>query len=175
MNTQAIAQHLNLAEELILEVQEWARVLWVRIKGMRPKFVSKKVAMEPQSDDLVGLLLEAGFTKANLWQKHGLTRIYTQSGFIDLTDKPKVVGGHSKEEKSIALDCVKRWQSGCHPHPQQAKESVNSSSDSDPVVYVSKWSYVGSGRVRTVQHQSGMERYETKGNVLQSDLDDFLG
>jgi hypothetical protein len=44
MNTQAIAQHLNLAEELIVEVQEWARVLWVRIKGMRPKFVSKRVA-----------------------------------------------------------------------------------------------------------------------------------
>lgn len=43
MNTQAVASHLNLAEELILEVQEWAKVLWVRIKGMRPKFVSKKV------------------------------------------------------------------------------------------------------------------------------------
>lgn len=44
MNTQEIAQHLNLAKELILEVQEWACVLWVRIKGMRPKFVSKKIA-----------------------------------------------------------------------------------------------------------------------------------
>lgn len=43
MNTQAIAQHLNLAEQLITEVQEWATVLWVRIKGMRPRFVSKKV------------------------------------------------------------------------------------------------------------------------------------
>lgn len=46
MNTQAIAQHLNLAEELILEVQEWAKVLWVRIKGMRPRFVSKKVGQK---------------------------------------------------------------------------------------------------------------------------------
>ena len=46
MNTQAIAQHLNLAEELILEVQEWKRVLWVRIKGVRPKFVSKKVVKQ---------------------------------------------------------------------------------------------------------------------------------
>lgn len=44
MNTQAIAQYLNLSQELILEVQEWAKVLWVRIKGMRPRFVSKKVA-----------------------------------------------------------------------------------------------------------------------------------
>jgi hypothetical protein len=34
---------LNLAKELITEVQEWAKVFWVRIKGMRPKFVSKKV------------------------------------------------------------------------------------------------------------------------------------
>lgn len=46
MNTQAIAQHLDLAKELIVEVQEWARVLWVRIKGMRPKFVSKKVVKQ---------------------------------------------------------------------------------------------------------------------------------
>lgn len=50
MHTQAIAQHLNLAEELIIEVQEWARVLWVRIKGMRPKFVSKKVVAKKMTD-----------------------------------------------------------------------------------------------------------------------------
>ncbi len=46
MNTQAIAHHLNLAQDLIVEVQEWARVLWVRIRGMRPRFVSKKVTKE---------------------------------------------------------------------------------------------------------------------------------
>ncbi|MBD0345972.1 MAG: hypothetical protein ICV63_14350 [Coleofasciculus sp. Co-bin14] len=51
MNTQAqIAQHLNLAQELIVEVQEWARVLWVRIEGMRPRFVSKKVTMSNPVD-----------------------------------------------------------------------------------------------------------------------------
>lgn len=45
----AIAQHLNLAEELIQEVQVWAQVLWVRVRGMRPRFVSKKVVrMESQ-------------------------------------------------------------------------------------------------------------------------------
>lgn len=42
MNT-AIAQHLNVTESAILEVQEWARVLWVRVKGLGARFVSKKV------------------------------------------------------------------------------------------------------------------------------------
>lgn len=46
MNTQAaVAQHLNLAEELILEVQEWVYVLWVRVKGARPRFVGKESMM----------------------------------------------------------------------------------------------------------------------------------
>jgi len=39
----AIAQHLNVAESAILEVQEWARVLWVRVRGIGARFVSKKV------------------------------------------------------------------------------------------------------------------------------------
>jgi hypothetical protein len=109
MNAQ-IAKHLNLAEELITEVQEWAKVLWVRINGMRSRFVSKKVVkMEKTLDGLAQALLEAGFTKANVWQKHGLTRIYTQSGFIDLTDEPKIKGGHSKQEKQQILDCLKKW------------------------------------------------------------------
>ena len=40
----AIAQHLNVTESAIIEVQEWARVLWVRVKGLGARFVSKKVA-----------------------------------------------------------------------------------------------------------------------------------
>jgi hypothetical protein len=45
MNTAAIANHLNVAESAITEIQEWARVLWVRVKGLGARFVSKKVAM----------------------------------------------------------------------------------------------------------------------------------
>lgn len=42
MNAQ-IAQHLNVAETAILEIQEWAKVLWVRVRGIGARFVSKKV------------------------------------------------------------------------------------------------------------------------------------
>ena len=42
--TAAIAKHLNIAEALIAEVQEWAHVLWVRVKGVGARFVSKRVA-----------------------------------------------------------------------------------------------------------------------------------
>jgi len=47
MKTTAIAQHLNIASQAIIEIQEWATVLWVRFVG-GCKFVSKKVikAME---------------------------------------------------------------------------------------------------------------------------------
>jgi hypothetical protein len=41
--TAAIANHLNVAASAIVEIQEWARVLWVRIKGVGARFVSKKV------------------------------------------------------------------------------------------------------------------------------------
>jgi hypothetical protein len=47
-----IAQHLSLPKELILEVQEWwTKVLWVRIQGRRPRFVSK-VALIMESQKL---------------------------------------------------------------------------------------------------------------------------
>ena len=49
---QAIAKHLNLSEKLILEVQEWVKVLWVHVQGRRPRFVSK-VALIMESQKLL--------------------------------------------------------------------------------------------------------------------------
>jgi len=49
MNTTAIANHLNVAESAIVEVQEWARVLWVRVKGLGARFVSKKIGANKMS------------------------------------------------------------------------------------------------------------------------------
>jgi hypothetical protein len=47
----AIAQKLNVLESAILEIQEWASVLWVRFVG-GCKFVSKKaVAMNEYKND----------------------------------------------------------------------------------------------------------------------------
>lgn len=48
--TAAIANHLQIAADLIQEIQEWATVLWVRLQGMRPRFVSKKVTEEKMSN-----------------------------------------------------------------------------------------------------------------------------
>ena len=41
--TTAIANHLNVAADAIAEIQEWASVLWVRVRGLGARFVSKKV------------------------------------------------------------------------------------------------------------------------------------
>jgi hypothetical protein len=38
-----VSEFLKVAQELVTEVQEWAKVLWVRVLGCRPQFVSKKV------------------------------------------------------------------------------------------------------------------------------------
>jgi hypothetical protein len=54
MNTAAIANHLNVAASAIVEVQEWARVLWVRVKGLGARFVSKKVVTMTQQAPQLG-------------------------------------------------------------------------------------------------------------------------
>ena len=51
MNTQAIASHLNILDSAIIEIQEWASVLWVKFAG-GVRFVSKKVAQEPKVEVL---------------------------------------------------------------------------------------------------------------------------
>ncbi len=38
-----VSKFLQVAQELVKEVREWANVLWVRVLGCRPRFVSKKV------------------------------------------------------------------------------------------------------------------------------------
>lgn len=176
MNTAiAIAKHLKVNHWQITRVEKWPTVFFAVVKGLGARFVSKKVAkvnITKSPESLAGLLLDAGFQKANVWKKHGMTRIYTQSGFIDLTGDPKIMGGHSKEEKQSIKECLHKWDSGESPN---LKQNLVAEDADDPIVYSSRWSFVGSGQVRVVRHKSGMERVETKGNVLQSDLDDFLG
>ena len=41
--TTAVAQHLNVLESTIKEIQEWAKVLLVKFTSGKPRFVSKKV------------------------------------------------------------------------------------------------------------------------------------
>ena len=46
MNTAAIARHLNVVESAITRCEEWAKVLFVVVKGLGARFVSKKVVNE---------------------------------------------------------------------------------------------------------------------------------
>ena len=43
MNTTTIATHLNVLESAITKTEEWANVLFVVVKGLGARFVSKKV------------------------------------------------------------------------------------------------------------------------------------
>lgn len=86
MNTQAIAQHLNLSQELILEVQEWARVLWVRIKGMRPRFVSKKGVNQMTLDEASKLVSDREAIQRNYLNQEVLDKA------IEMAQKLKAAG-----------------------------------------------------------------------------------
>jgi len=52
MNSTQIAQiatFLNVAPNQIKRAEEWANVLFVQVHGCRPRFVSKKVIMQPNT------------------------------------------------------------------------------------------------------------------------------
>jgi len=63
----AIAQHLNIAESAITEIQEWAHVLWVRFVG-GVRFVSKKVMKPMENVDFTGVVRNSG---KNVFVKEG--------------------------------------------------------------------------------------------------------
>ena len=46
MNTAVIARHLNVVESAITRCEEWAKVLFVVVKGLGARFVSKKIMTE---------------------------------------------------------------------------------------------------------------------------------
>ena len=82
----AIAQHLNVPAASILEVQEWARVLWVRVKGLGARFVSKKVSAvekitRSEAAKQVAKAIEAYSREeyeCSIWEKGGRCRIYVK-------------------------------------------------------------------------------------------------
>ena len=49
MNTATIATHLNVLESAITKVEEWANCLFVVVKGLGARFVSKKVVTDKPS------------------------------------------------------------------------------------------------------------------------------
>lgn len=84
MNAQ-IAQHLNVAETAILEVQEWAKVLWVRVRGIGARFVSKKVVKVEKKlvSSKEGALILAQMVNGKVWdKKEGEVRVYVGKGYL---------------------------------------------------------------------------------------------
>jgi hypothetical protein len=95
MNSQAIATHLSIADSAIIEVQEWASVLWVRFTG-GVRFVSKKIterrAMITQKE-LASAVADRlsnkyGFGRLSTWEKAASeVRVYVKKfGYVSITD-----------------------------------------------------------------------------------------
>lgn len=71
----AIAQKLNVLESAIVRVEVWANVLFVVVKGLGARFVSKKIVekkvMKPALESV-----------GNRWAKNGMDRLYFEPSFI---------------------------------------------------------------------------------------------
>lgn len=67
----AIATKLNVLESAIVRVEEWAHVLFVVVRGIGARFVSKKImtTTELTAEQLVAV-------GGNRWQKNGYDRVY---------------------------------------------------------------------------------------------------
>lgn len=105
MNTIAIANHLNVAADAIVEVQEWARVLWVRVRGLGARFVSKKVGQEMEATEATETVLMTAVRIAkkqnelmDLWNRQGDDAALDQ--YHELTDSHDAAFRQlSKEER----------------------------------------------------------------------------
>jgi hypothetical protein len=135
MNTAAIANHLNVAETAITEVQEWARVLWVRVRGLGARFVSKKVMKA------MDLLIEDGKGYGASITANGKRYYYNQAYQIapELGIVAEVFGGfYDQQHCKIALDAGGgAVQSHENSWGETVLESVSVSSD-DLIAYCNR-------------------------------------
>lgn len=88
----AIASHLNVAASAIVEIQEWARVLWVRIKGVGARFVSKKVV------EAMTMTIEQAMTLAS-------SQAGTHGIFYRPSTMEAVIAPHGQEPQGFILWC----------------------------------------------------------------------
>jgi hypothetical protein len=87
-NTAAIATSLNVLECAIVRVDEWASVLFVVVKGLGARFVSKKVVkMETKLDRANKIVNELGYGET--WTGGSVVRVYfgSTSGYIEIGTK----------------------------------------------------------------------------------------
>ena len=108
----AIASHQNVAESVIVRVEEWASVIFAVVKGLGARFVSKKIVKRELS---IPKMEQVG----SRWTKHGKDRIYFDSDFI--ADSLKL--SNSKRRKiagnKFYYDLVAKsfcWQKTSHTH-----------------------------------------------------------
>ena len=75
----AIAQHLKIKAETILKVEEWKTVLFVVIKGVGGRFLSKKVAFKNGSKEVFKRFLKSHVRDWNLFDLKLLNHKQLQS------------------------------------------------------------------------------------------------
>lgn len=143
--TVAIAQHLNIAEFLIAEVQEWAHVLFVRFTSGRPRFVSKKVInmniTRTEAAHKIKEALEADTRdkySVNIWEKGGRCRLYIKDlgyrnrraqdqGFFGINTDGSFNWDNLKNNSS-ALDVIRRAIEGLDILSDEGAKAMTQSS-----------------------------------------------
>jgi hypothetical protein len=98
----AIAQHLNITEQAIVRIEEWANVMFVVAKGLGARFVSKKIgakrmekitlekAQEISQDTeaikrgyVSEIVIDAAYEVVQILRKNGFGKSQIANGTID--------------------------------------------------------------------------------------------
>lgn len=90
-NTAAIATKLNVLESAIVQVEEWAHVLFVVVKGLGARFVSKKIGVEQVKSQVRRATWQYG-DNFELWIDGSMieswsTKDFTVGGFLAVFSK----------------------------------------------------------------------------------------
>ncbi len=103
MNT-AIAQKLNVLESAIVRIEEWTHVLFVVVKGLGARFVSKKVIkveFEEKFEEKI-TTVSAMAAGGKYWSKGGYERVYFDlESLVEMTNSQKRKHAGTK----IYFDC----------------------------------------------------------------------
>ena len=132
MNTQAIATHLNIVDSAIIEIQEWANVLWVKfIGGVR--FVSKKIGAAKMERNMAVDYKTEKFSELETIVRHFNTgawvRVNNSTGQVtrEFCQRPNVV---TDEHRAYAISQAAAAKAKAAPatkaaHPQRRTSCLN--------------------------------------------------
>ena len=136
----SIAAKLNVLESAIIRIEEWAHVLFVVVKGLGARFVSKEVVNVSQIEEVKiecyipgnRITLSLGTNKKVL---NGITAMIREDGCINRFQFHGIATGWTATDKQLLSDRVtKAWRTAnCLPRETKSAAQVGYESDMESI------------------------------------------